>query len=397
MIRNQSGNTDVREKLILNLSFSALVVLVSYSFYLEYVAGEASTLILLNFTLHSAWFTGLIFLMQGKRLKRFRVSRSLFILAVGSAIATTSLLWGADTGLQYFLLLAMVGCDYFFRQEEKQAQRIGELFFLIIFLGTELFIILPEGEVWKSVRFFNSLVLGIGSLYLLRMVRARQAGNAIMRGLDSSLVASLLPRDPDNPADYWQVGEIRKLETVSVLFADLRGYTGLSERFDDEEVVALLNNLYLQFDDIAMRYGVEKIKTNGDEYMAATGVPIIRRDAIPPAGKDATRLCHFAFAIIDVVETLRERLNIDLSVRVGMATGAVTGGIIGNHKPHFDIWGKTVNLASRLEQFGQPDEVTVCPVTADILRGDLMSPYEPGPDQDYDARYRGHPVLRKVV
>lgn len=116
-----------------------------------------------------------------------------------------------------------------------------------------------------------------------------------MRGLDSSLVASLLPRDPDNPADYWQVGEIRKLETVSVLFADLRGYTGLSERFDDEEVVALLNNLYLQFDDIAMRYGVEKIKTNGDEYMAATGVPIIRRDAIPPAGQRCHPPVSFCF------------------------------------------------------------------------------------------------------
>ena len=212
VIRNQSRHTDTREKLILNLSFSALVILVSYSFYLEYVAGEASTLILLNFTFHSVWFTGLIFIMQGKRVRHFRLVRGLFLLGVCSALSTTSLLWGADTGLQYFLLLTMVGCDYFFRQEEKRIQAVSEIFFLVAFLATELFIILPESEVWKSVRFFNSIVLGVGSLYLLRVVRARQAGTAIMRGLDNSLAASLLPRNPDNPQDYWKVGETRKLD-----------------------------------------------------------------------------------------------------------------------------------------------------------------------------------------
>jgi adenylate cyclase len=144
---------------------------------------------------------------------------------------------------------------------------------------------------------------------------------------------------------------------ASVMFADITGFVGMARALGPEKTVALLNQLVSAFDELADRHGVEKIKTIGDAYMVASGVPIPRKD----------HLRALAMMALDLIEEVRrisaeERLAID--VRVGMAAGPMMAGIIGKNKFSYDVWGDPVNLASRLEQSSAPGLIAICPTCA---------------------------------
>jgi adenylate cyclase len=125
--------------------------------------------------------------------------------------------------------------------------------------------------------------------------------------------------------------------------------------------VALLNRLVSAFDELAERHGVEKIKTIGDAYMVASGVPIPRQD-------HAQSLAAMALDLIAAVERASAAENIPLNVRVGMASGPMMAGIIGKNKFSYDVWGDPVNLASRLEQSSVPGFIAICPTCYAALR-----------------------------
>ncbi len=127
---------------------------------------------------------------------------------------------------------------------------------------------------------------------------------------------------------------------VSVLFADLVGFTPLSARLPAAEVVALLNRIFSEFDGIADRHGLEKIKTIGDAYMAASGLPSPRTD-------HAAAVARAACEMIAAVARVRQERDLDIEVRVGLHAGGVVAGVIGKRKFSYDLWGDTVNLAAQ--------------------------------------------------
>jgi adenylate cyclase len=135
--------------------------------------------------------------------------------------------------------------------------------------------------------------------------------------------------------------------TATVLFADLVGFTRLTRTMSPEELIDLLTSLFTTFDTLAAEHGLEKIKTIGDSYMAATGVA----DAEGSTADDAV---DFALAAVAAVRAWSEVNGIPLNLRVGIATGSVICGVIGRRRPYFDIWGTTVNRASRLESTAAP-------------------------------------------
>jgi class 3 adenylate cyclase len=148
---------------------------------------------------------------------------------------------------------------------------------------------------------------------------------------------------------------------VTVLFADLVGFTKLSERLTPEALVRGLNELFSQFDDLAEQLGVEKIKTIGDAYMAAAGLAG-QRD-------HAATMAAMALAMIDRVEAFGARLGEPIAIRIGVNTGPVVAGVIGKKKFIYDVWGDTVNTASRMESHGVPGEVHVTEATKQALGG----------------------------
>jgi adenylate cyclase len=148
-----------------------------------------------------------------------------------------------------------------------------------------------------------------------------------------------------------------------VIFTDISGFVALSMKLGPERVVELLNDIVRRFDERAQAYGVEKIKTIGDAYMAVAGVP-------QPHPRPACAAAALATDMLAIVADARARNDIDLAIRVGIATGPVTAGVIGTHKFSYDVWGDTVNLAARLESASRPGRILVCEKTCDALRRD---------------------------
>jgi adenylate cyclase len=158
-------------------------------------------------------------------------------------------------------------------------------------------------------------------------------------------------------------GERRIAESypaTSLVFSDIVGFTTWARRTSPDRVVAMLDDLFTRLDDIAARHGLEKIKTIGDSYMAVAGAPEPRAD-------HAVAAIEFARAMIDVVAEKRAETDADLEVRVGIASGPVVGGVIGRQRLLFDLWGDTVNLASRMESSGLPGRIQVAESTQDLV------------------------------
>jgi class 3 adenylate cyclase len=151
---------------------------------------------------------------------------------------------------------------------------------------------------------------------------------------------------------------------TTVLFADLVGFTPFAARLPASEVVLHLNEIFSRFDDLADRYGVEKVKTVGDAYMVVGGLPL-------PQADHADRIVALGLAMIEETARYAKQSGIPLSLRVGVHSGPVVAGVIGKHKLSYDLWGDTVNIASRMESHGLPDTVQMSDSTWRLLRDDV--------------------------
>jgi class 3 adenylate cyclase len=149
---------------------------------------------------------------------------------------------------------------------------------------------------------------------------------------------------------------------VTVLFADIVGFTKMSARMPPDRVVAMLNELFCHFDDLAGQLGLEKIKTIGDCYMLAGGLPEPRAD-------HAEAVAEMALAMLAFVHEYGKRLGEPLDVRIGVHSGPVVAGVIGKRKFIYDLWGDTVNTASRMESHGVPGSVQISAETRRLLDG----------------------------
>ena len=150
-------------------------------------------------------------------------------------------------------------------------------------------------------------------------------------------------------------------DDVSVLFADIVGFTPFSETLPPTELVTLLDGLFTVFDDICGRHGVEKIKTIGDAYMAVAGVP-------RPDPDHAASIAELALEMQAATAVFAERWPGPLELRIGISSGPVVAGVIGHRKFAYDLWGDTVNTASRMESHGAPGSIQVSASTYALLR-----------------------------
>ncbi len=177
--------------------------------------------------------------------------------------------------------------------------------------------------------------------------RAKAETDAVLRNVLPDNVVERLKAAPDNAiADGFA--------SASVLFTDISGFVAMARTLGPEKTVALLNKLVSRFDELAERHGVEKIKTIGDAYMVASGVPEPRAD-------HAVALALMALDMIDAARDISNETNLPINIRAGMASGPMMAGVIGKRKFSYDVWGDPVNLASRLEQASVPGSILICP------------------------------------
>jgi adenylate cyclase len=152
-----------------------------------------------------------------------------------------------------------------------------------------------------------------------------------------------------------------KYEDASVLFADMAGSTAAASAVAPADVVMFLNKIFTAFDCLVERHGLEKIKTTGDGYVVISGAPVERPD-------HATALIQFAIEMLDAGAQIHDLHGHTLSIRVGIASGPLVGGVIGTKRFFYDVWGDTVNVASRMESTGLPGRIQVSAETYELAK-----------------------------
>jgi adenylate cyclase len=193
---------------------------------------------------------------------------------------------------------------------------------------------------------------------------AKSEVDQLLRNILPDSIVERLKTNPDNViADSYA--------DASIMFADISGFVSLAIRLGADRTVALLSTIVSEFDQLAEKHDVEKIKTIGDAYMVAAG--------LPERSEDHThRLVAMGFDMLDAIDRVRRDSGIDVGIRVGLASGPVMAGVIGRKKFSYDVWGDAVNLASRLEGLSQPGRILVCHGSRERL-GDLYTFESRGP------------------
>jgi len=181
-----------------------------------------------------------------------------------------------------------------------------------------------------------------------------QKSEALLNNVLPSLIAQRLKNEEGTIADAFA--------ETSILFADIVGFTALSQQLQPKQLVEMLDTLFSRFDQLVDQYGLEKIKTIGDGYMVASGIPLPRSD-------HAEALALFALAMGDALADYNIKANTQLQLRIGMNSGSVVAGVIGKRRFIYDLWGDSVNTASRMESHGEAGKIQVSEATQRLLVG----------------------------
>jgi class 3 adenylate cyclase len=183
------------------------------------------------------------------------------------------------------------------------------------------------------------------------IIEQQNAETNELRAKSERLLLNVLPapvaerlKRGETVADYY--------ENAAILFADIENFTPFSANRTPAEVVEVLNQIFSAFDQLSEKHSLEKIKTIGDDYMVVSGVPIPRSGYLEA-------LVEMAFEMQNIMENFRQEKLCDFNLRIGINTGPVVAGIIGNKKFSYDLWGDTVNVASRMEAYGLPGRIQV--------------------------------------
>lgn len=200
------------------------------------------------------------------------------------------------------------------------------------------------------------------------------------RARSDALLTNILPKEV---AERLKRGEsiADSYDDITVLFADLVNFTAMSERMHPSELIAFLDQLFTGFDHLADANGLEKIKTIGDSYMAVCGLPAPRDGTAAPA-------IDMAIEMLAATDRARRTWNLDVRLRIGINTGPVVAGVLGVHKFSYDLWGDTVNVASRMESTGEPGAIQVSEATYRQARGR----YPFGPARIVDVKGKGRMI-----
>jgi len=246
--------------------------------------------------------------------------------------------------------------------------------FLAIFIACGVaggFVSSSPVPVWFStLMLVLNVAVGGTILFTLLALFAQQRQNALAalrveQDKAESLLLNILPRS---------IAEKLKTETqtiadsftsASILFADVVDFTPFAQRLEAAEVVGILDRLFSHFDALAERYDLEKIKTIGDAYMVAAGVPTPRPDHAQA----------LALMAIDMREAMRDADavgDLGLELRIGINSGPVVAGVIGRKRFLYDLWGDAVNTASRMESHGAPGQIQITRATYELIRGDFV-------------------------
>ena len=240
--------------------------------------------------------------------------------------------------------------------------------------------VLQELDLKRQRLVRNALVIGLSLLSFIVVIIYRNYRNKIKTNkiLDSQnaqiehLLLNILPAEVAEELQKNGSATPRFYEKASVLFTDFKGFSKLSENLSPQEVVTELDTCFMAFDDIIEKYDLEKIKTIGDSYMCAGGIPT----------ENDSHFINIVKASLEMQEYIysrnQKRIEMNLpewDIRIGINTGPIVAGVVGKKKYAYDIWGSTVNVASRMESNGEPGRVNISAATHELVKNKYACTY----------------------
>jgi len=301
---------------------------------------------------------------------------SLLICAVFFALVY---MFGAKSGLNLALLVTTL--LFILECGTKRLIVMAVVASPMLFLFGALPIWFPEPGLFTDASpellnlIFMSNVANLVSVVLVCVLiilrRAEQAEDALAREFQrsESLLANLLPgviAERLKRAPGKVIAD--EIPALTILFADIVGFTPRAASMQPEALVAFLNRIFSAFDELTAKHGLEKIKTIGDAYMVAGGMPVARPD-------HAHSVADIALEMLEVTARLSDETGDKIEIRIGLHTGKAVAGVIGSDKVFYDVWGDTVNTAARMESHGESGRIQVTDATRAALENDFA--FEP--------------------
>lgn len=252
----------------------------------------------------------------------------------------------------------------------RQAPRLLIAYLLLVVLSGVLEPVIQYESQLPELLNIVMFVLNVGGvsviafILLYYFVAGKDRALQLLRVEQEKSERLLLNVLPKEIAPVLREGDGRVAESyksASILYADIVGFTTLSVEMSAEQMVDLLNTVFSHFDDLVQRYDLEKIRTIGDNYMVAAGVP--RR-----CEEHAHQIARLALDMAAYIRSLPPQANRQIQFRIGINSGPLVAGVIGKHKFQYDIWGDSVNVASRMESEGVPGKIQISRATYALIK-----------------------------
>ena len=230
-----------------------------------------------------------------------------------------------------------------------------------------LAVLLIIGIIW-AIFAYKTRQVKLRNLELARLVRERTKELQKEKDKTDELIHNILPASAVEELKAKGYVKPRLFESVTILFTDFKEFTKQAAKLPPNELVEELNKIFLEFDVIVEEFGLEKLKTIGDSYMAASGLPQLSND-------HAERVVKAALKMQEFITHKTSEYRINWVMRAGIHTGTVVAGVVGSKKFTYDIWGDTVNIASRMESSGVPGYVNVSAATYELIKDKFVCEY----------------------
>ena len=348
-----SGYAPVERRRLNVLNATAALIVVSSSAYaLSYALSDAHTYRLV-IAINLALIAMALLVPAAHRVNEVLGGLMIIATEVPALFALTAIL-GRNSGIQLNLIVGAAAAFFVF----GSARPILGVSTVIVCFATHLaaWFWFPVGMVPVDRGFLAQLYVGSAvnvfaltaalTFYSFRLVERAEAATQAL--LENILPAAIITRLREHP----EQSIADAFERASILFSDIQGFVPLSKSLGASRTVALLNEMMRRFDALADKYGVEKIKTIGDAYMAVAGLP-------EPVDDHADRLARMGLEMFAAKDEVAALFEVTIRMRIGIASGPVMAGIIGTHKFSYDVWGDAVNLAARLESSGEAERIQV--------------------------------------
>lgn len=277
----------------------------------------------------------------------FAASSGVAIWAILSPVGALMIL-GTRQSTPWFLLfigLAFISWKlnhYFAGNAMPIPSNVKDAFFLMNITGT-------ASILYGVLRYFQ----GQKERVMISLELEQARSEKLLLNILPAAIATRLKANDMRIADHY--------DSVTVMFADLINFTQMSEKMPPTQLIDLLSQVFLRFDQLAEKYQVEKIKTIGDAYMVISGAPV-------ECENHAHRIAAMALDMNEALKEVAINTGLDLNMRIGIHTGPVVAGVIGSAKFSYDLWGDTVNLASRMESTCKPNSIQVTQETHKMLQ-----------------------------